>query len=99
MPTVVVCHVVPETTDSKIGGSPEAAPGCAAGEPPWFGDRAVGTHRQMFQPTSPIDGPDSPRWQTNRKTLRDCFCSHLAAAGDTEDGSFFFFFFFLIKQE
>lgn len=46
---VVVCHVVPKTTDSKIGSSLEAAPGCATGKQ-WFGDRAVGTRRQMFHP-------------------------------------------------
>lgn len=49
MLTVVVCHVVPKTTDSKIGSSLEAAPGHAAGKQR-FGDREVGTHRQMFHP-------------------------------------------------
>lgn len=47
--TVVVSHVVPKATDSKIGSSLEAALGCASGKQ-WFGDRAVGTHGQMFHP-------------------------------------------------
>lgn len=46
---VVVCHVVPKTTDSKIGSSLEAAPGRAAGKQ-WLGNRAVGIHRQLFHP-------------------------------------------------
>lgn len=44
---VVLCHVVPQTTDSRIGSSLEAASGCASGKQ-WFGGRAVGTQGQMF---------------------------------------------------
>lgn len=44
---VVVCHMVPQTTDSRTGSSLEAAPGPATGKQR-FGDRAVGTHSQMF---------------------------------------------------
>lgn len=46
---VVVSHVVPKATECKIGSSLETALGCAARKQ-WFGDRAVGTHGQMFPP-------------------------------------------------
>jgi len=38
---VVVCHVVPKTTERRTGSSVEAAPGRAAGKQ-WFGDKGGG---------------------------------------------------------
>lgn len=48
----VLCHVVPQTTDSRTGSSLEAAPGCASGKAVVWGQGSV-------LPACERDGPDS----------------------------------------
>lgn len=85
---------MPETTDSSTGSSLEAAPGCAS-EKQWFGNRALGSHGQMFYLL--LKGMvlirDGNR--ANGKSSKVAFAPIWLQLGIV----LFLFFFFLIKQE